>query len=228
MRIQVARRGLFTLLIVGIVGGCGGNGGSSNGVTAKAPDQIVAAASRAIAHAKTAHVAGSIVRPGLSLGLDMSLVSGTGGVGRISQNGLTLRVIALGQDLYIEATGAFWQHYVNPSVARRLQGKWLKGAATGQLAPIASLTNLQTLSRAILLGNRALKKGKSATIAGKPAIAVTSKATGTTYYVATAGPPYPLEISAQGPASGRIVFDRINQPVTLNPPARFRNLSRLR
>ena len=204
---------------------CGGSSG--HGVASKSPNQIVQEANNAIAHASAVHVAGSISSNGVPLTLDLSLVSGRGGTGQLSEAGLTFRVITVDQNVYIQGTPAFWSHFAGAKVARTLDGKWLKAPAAGQFAPIASLTNMQLLFSKVLLSHGSLKKGGTATVNGKQVVAVTEKQGGT-LYVATTGKPYPVEVVKRGTGGGQIVFDRINQPVALTPPANARNLSQLR
>jgi hypothetical protein len=227
MPIRVTRGAGAVLLVGALVAACGG-GSSGNGVASKPPNQIVTAASNAISHASTVHVAGSIQSGGTPLSLDLSLVSGKGGQGVMSENGLTFRIVAVGQNVYIQGTPAFWQHFGGARAAQLLDGKWLKAPATARFAPIASLTNLQELFNRVLLSHGALKKGSIETVNGQKAIAVHDTTAGGTLYVATTGQPYPVEVSKRGAGAGRIVFDRINQPVSLSPPANALDISKLR
>jgi hypothetical protein len=214
------------VLVAGLVSACGGGSGTSgNGVAAKPPDTIVKDANTAIGRARAVHVAGSLSNNGVPLTLDLNLVSGKGGTGQLSVQGLALRVIALGHDVYIQGSPAFLSHFAGRATARALAGQWLKAPAVGQLAPIASLTNMQELFNRVLLSHGVLKKAGTTTVNGQKVIALKDRAE--TYYVATTGPPYPVEVVKQGSGGGRIVFDRINRPVALNPPAHSRDLSAL-
>jgi hypothetical protein len=215
------------VLAAGVISACGGGGGSrgssGNGVATKPPDAIVRDANSAIARAHAVHVAGSLTSNGVPLTLDLSLVSGRGGRGQLSVQGLALRVIALGRDVYIQGSPAFLSHFAGQATAHALAGKWLKAPAVGQLAPIASLTNMQELFNRVLLSHGALKKAGTTTVNGQKVIALKDRVE--IYYVATTGPPYPVEVVKQGNGGGRIVFDRINQPVALSAPAHSRDLS---
>jgi hypothetical protein len=232
MAVQVLRGAVCALVGAGLIAACGGSSGGSgsssgNGVASKPPDAIVREANNAIAHASAVHVAGSISNNGVPLTLDLSLVSGKGGSGKLSEGGLAFRVISVGQNVYIQGTPAFWAHFAGAAVAHRLEGKWLKAPASGQFAPIASLTDMQQLFSKVLLSHGALKKAGTTTVNGQKVVAVKDSTQGGTLYVATVGPPYPVEVIKQGTSGGRIVFDHINQPVGLSPPAHFRNLSQL-
>src|SRR5438067_13622991 len=122
------------------VAACGAGGSSSgNGVATKSPDAIVNAASSAIAGASAVHVAGSLVSTGFPVSLDLSLVSAKGGRGVMSENGLTFRIIAVGKNVYIQASRAVWEHFVGATAAKLLNGAWLQAPATGQFASAAAL-----------------------------------------------------------------------------------------
>lgn len=209
------------------VAGCGSSSGSGSGIASKSPDAIVKAADTAITHASSVHVAGSITTSGVPLTLDLTLVSGKGGTGGMSEGGLAFKIVSVGQTVYIQGTSSFWEHYGGATVARLLDGKWLKAPATGQFASIARITNMQALMANILLSHGSLAKGATTTVNGQSVVPVTDKSKGGTLYVATSGPPYPIEITRGGTGGGKIVFDRFNQSVTLTPPSPAISLGQL-
>jgi hypothetical protein len=226
---RALRTTICALLGASTVAACGVSGdsgdGAGNGEASKAPNTIVRDANNAIAHASAVHVAGSISNNGVPLTLDLQLVSGKGGAGQLSEAGLSFRVIAVGQSVYIQGTPAFWRHFAGPAVARALDGRWLKAPAAGQFAPIVSLTNMQQLFSRVLLSHGVLRKDGTTTINGRRVVAVRDSTEGGTLYVAATGPPYPVEVIKRGAGGGRIIFDRINEPVTLSAPAHARDLS---
>jgi hypothetical protein len=181
-------------------------------------------ASTAISHARSVHVVGSI-SSSVPLTLDLNLVSGKGGSGKLSEDGLTFRVITVGQDVYIQGTHAFLSHFAGQAVARTDDGKWLKAPASGQLAPIAALTNMQLLFGKVLLSHGALRKLGTTTVNGQKVVGVRDAKGGDILYVAATGPPYPVAVVKRGRGAARIIFDHINQPVALTPPAHYRDLS---
>lgn len=211
-----------------LLAACGGSSSSSgNGVASKSPEAIVRAASNAITHAKSVHVSGSLVTSGTPLSLDLTLASGKGGRGQMSEGGLSFKIVSVGKTVYIQGTRAFWQHFGGSAAARLLDGRWLKAPASGQFASLAALTNMQRLMGSVLLSHGSLSKGSTTTINGQQVIAVTDKSQGGTLYVATTGTPYPVEIKRGGSSGGRIVFDRFNQSVSLTPPSNAVDLSQL-
>jgi hypothetical protein len=208
--------------------GCGSSDSSDNGVAAKSPTEIVAAAKAAADTASSVHVSGSLVSGGVPLALDLSLVAGKGGQGRISENGLSFEVIQLEGTAYISGSPSFYTHFAGPAAAQLLQGKWLKASATtGSLATLAPLTELSRLIDSAVATRGALTKGGTTTIEGQPAIAVTETAQKGTLYVATTGKPYPIEITKSGSGGGRITFSKWNQPVALSAPKNSVDLSEL-
>ncbi len=225
MSLRAFRAALSATVAVGLLSACGGSSG--NGVASKSPDQIVRAASNAIAHAKSVHVSGSIVTSGVPLNLDLTLVSGKGGRGQMSEGGLSFRIVDVAQTVYIQGSPAFWQHFGGGAAARLLEGRWLKAPATGQFASIAELTNMQQLMGNLLLNHGSLSKGSTTTVRGQSVVPVNGTATGGTLYVATTGKPYPVEIKKQGTSGGRIEFDRYDQQVSLTPPSNSVSLSQL-
>ncbi|HTX31794.1 MAG TPA: hypothetical protein VMD09_10425 [Solirubrobacteraceae bacterium] len=224
---QFVRGATCTLLTALAVAGCGGSASSGNGLAAKPPNAIVQEANNAIIHASSVHVAGSISSGSVPLTLDLDLVAGRGGRGELSEGGLTFRVITVGPSVYIQGTPAFWTHFAGASVARTLDDKWLKAPASGQFAPIAALTNMQLLFGKVLLSHGSLQKVGTSTVNGQKVVGVRDSKAGGILYVAATGRPYPVEVVKRGTGAGRIVFDRINQPVALAPPANSRSLAQL-
>jgi hypothetical protein len=213
-------------LLAGGIAACGG-GASDNGVASKSADGIVSAATGAISGVKSVHVSGSIVSGSSPITLDLNLVSGTGGQGTMSENGLSFRIVALNQTVYINGSPAFWRHFGGAAAAQLFNGKWLKAPESGQFASFASLTNLQQLLSSLLASHGPLAKGGTTTVNGQKVVAVNDTAKGGTLYVATTGKPYPIEIKKAGAQGGHLSFDRFDQSVPLSPPANAIDVSQL-
>ncbi len=209
--------------------GCGSSSPSGNGLASKSPTEIVAAAKAAAAGAASAHVAGSIVQGGKPISLDMELLAGKGGKGRITLDGLGIDLIQVNGAVYINGSTAFYRRVAGPAVARLLQGKWLKApASSGNFSSLASLTDLGALVDQTLASHGKLASAGNRTVAGQRAVGVTDVSKGGTLYVASTGRPYPLEIVKTGAGGGSIVFDRWNKSVTLEAPADAVNINQLR
>jgi hypothetical protein len=221
---------LLALLATIAVAGCGSSSSDSsdNGVAAKSPTQILAATKAAAASASSVHVAGALVSGGVPLTLDLTVVAGKGGQGRISENGLSFEVIAVNGNAYISGSPSFYTHFAGASAAKLLEGKWLEGSThTGNFASLSPLTDMnQLLTSALATRGGKLGKGAKTSIEGQPAIPIT-EATQGTLYVATTGKPYPIEITKSGAGGGTVAFNKWNQPVKLEAPKNVVNLSEL-
>jgi hypothetical protein len=219
---------LLLALVAALLAGCGSSASSGNGVASKTPTQIVDAAKAAAAGAASAHVSGSIVSEGKPISLDMELVAGKGGKGRIAVEGLSVNLIEVDKAVYIDGSTAFYTHLAGAAAAQLLQGKWLKvPASNANFASFSSLTDLGKLVGSTLDAHGALSRATTTTtVEGHEVVGVTD-AKGGTLYVATTGTPYPIEIAKDGASGGRIVFDKWNKPVTLAPPAGSVNINQL-
>lgn len=218
---------LLLALVLAALSGCGSSS-QGNGLSSKSPEQILAAAKAAAAGAASVHVSGSTVTEGKPISLDMELVSGKGGKGRITLEGLGIDLVEVGSAVYINGSAAFYKHVAGSAAAQLLQGKWLKApAGSSNFASLASLTNLGRLIDTTLASHGKLARAGERTVQGKKAIGVTDTTKGGTLYVASTGTAYPLEIVKTGSAGGKIAFDRWNQPVTLTAPAGAVDINRL-
>jgi hypothetical protein len=193
----------------------------ANGIGSKSPDAIVAAATAAGETARSAHIHGG-TSDGRALSLDIR-VGKNRGAGRISANGLTFHVIRVGPNAYFKGDVAFWTKAAGPRFApfaKLFAGKWMKSSATtGDLAPLAGLTNLASLVGQILGDHGKLVNDGPTTFAGHPAVAIRDSTQGGTLYVATTGQPYPLGILKAGNAGGTIYLDGWNAPLSISEPA---------
>ena len=210
--------------VAGAISACGGS--SDNGVASKSPDAVVTDAKGAIGGVKSVHVSGALVSGGSPLTLDLNLVSGKGGRGQMSENGLSFQLVDVGQNVYINGSPAFWRHFGGAAAATLFQGKWLKAPATsGNFASLTALTNLHQLLTGLLSSHGALAKGATTTVNGQKVVAVKDTTHGGTLYVATTGKPYPVEILKTGAQGGHVSFDRFNESVSLAAPANSIDIS---
>jgi hypothetical protein len=213
-----------------LLAGCGGGSSSpsGNGVESKSAAQVLEATKGAASQATSVHIVGSIVSEGKPIGLDMELLAGKGGKGRISQGGFSIELVQVSGAVYIKGSAAFYKHVSGSAAAQLLQGKWLRAPAnSGELASLASLTDLSKLLDTALSGHGAVSKGSTTTIEGQKAIALEDSSKKGTLYVATTGKPYPLEIAKGGKESGKVTLDRWDQPVTLKAPPGAIDISKL-
>lgn len=221
--------GILLVLAVAALSGCGGSSG--NGLASKSPTEIVAAAKTAVDGASAVHVSGSTVTGGSPITLDLSLVTGKGGRGRLAENGLSFELVEVDGSLYINGSSAFYTHFAGPAAAQLLHGKWLKASTSNtSFAGLSSLTDLHKLLDAALTtgaNSSALVAAGTKTVGGQSAVGVKDTAQNGTLYVATTGPAYPLEITKSGSGGGTITFSEWNRPVTLTAPANAVDIEQL-
>jgi hypothetical protein len=230
MRSRLSSAGAFALLLtlLALLSGCGSSSPAGNGLSAKSPAEIIAAAKAAVAGAATAHVSGSVIDAGKPISLDMELVAGKGGKGRLTLEGLSIDLVQLKGAVYLNGSSAFYTKVAGAAAAQLLQGKWLKASATGSnFASLAQLSDLGKLINTALASHGKLAGAPAKTIAGQKAVGVTDVSKGGTLYVASTGTAYPLEITKSGAGGGTITFDRWNKPVTLSAPANAVNIDQL-
>lgn len=218
MRSRIAAGVACSLLVACAVAACGG--ASGNGVASKSPNQIVASALHAIDSAKSAHISGKVIDGGTPSTLDLTLVTGKGGRGRVSVGGVSYNLEVIGTQVYVNAGSAFWTRLLGTSRGAELSGKWLKVPAKGRFAALAKLTDLRLLLGTVLSPHSALVKGGTTTVNGQSAVAVRDPSGDATIYVATTGEPYPLELVEPGSQGGHITLNHVNESVTLSPPAK--------
>jgi hypothetical protein len=227
MRLRLHRRFLAALLPAVALAGCGASS-TGNGVASKTPAEIVAAAKAAADDASSVYISGTIVSADAPISLDMELLAGRGGRGRIAQSGLGFELIQVGATIYINGGAAFYRHIGGSAAAQLFRGKWLKApAATGELAPLAALTDQSRLIDSALATRGTLRNVGDTTVNGQRAVAIDDASEGGTLYVATTGRPYPVEVVKDGGKGGTVVFDRWNEPVTLVAPADALDVTRL-
>jgi hypothetical protein len=209
------------------LGGCGGGGSGGNGVAEKSADEIVTAALTAAKAAETVHVAGQAGGDD-ALEIDVRLVSGEGGEGRLVANGLSFEIVRIGDRAYFRGDEAFWRNFGGGEVVELLENRWVEAPAdTGDLASFTPLTDIEQLFDGILGDHGELSKGDETEIDGIPAIALEDTTEGGTLYVATEGEPYPLKIEGPEDSPGSIRFDAWNEEHELTKPADTVDLSKL-
>ncbi len=214
-------------LLAAAITGCGSSS-EGNGIARKTPTEILAGAKVLADSANSVHVSGSILSGRAPITLDMYLLASKGGRGQVSENGLSFELIQIHGNVFLKGSPAFYRHVAGATAAQLLQGRWLKApASAGNLASLASLTDLRQLMDATLTAHGPLVKGAVATVDGRKALAITDTSQGGTLYVATTGPPYPVAVAKGGAGSGKIVFDHWNGPVSVTAPANAIDITQL-
>jgi hypothetical protein len=222
---------LGAVLAIGSIAlaGCGGSKGSSNSIESKSANDIIKDSQQAADNATSVHVSGQLQSEGKPITLDLNLVAGKGARGEISQNGLSFKLILVGNTAYISGSPSFYRSLGGSAAAQLFDGKWLKASASsGDFASFGQLGDMRKLIDTTLTGHGTLKKGSTSTVGSQKAIAITDTTKGGTLYVATTGQPYPLQISKTGSESGKITFEDWNKATTITAPANAVDLSELK
>jgi len=193
------------------------------------PDQWVAESVAAADAATSVHVTGAMTESGQHVSLDLRLVAGKGGSGRIVLGKQRIDIIRLGRFAYFHVGAAFWRQYGGAVAAGLFAGRWVKvSSSTPGFASFTSLTDMRRLFAGILTGHGTLSVGGTGTIAGRPAVGIvdTSK-DGGTLWIASRGTPYPLRLTQTG-GPGYISFDAWNAATRLAAPTSSIDLSKLK
>src|SRR5438045_9008151 len=111
----MGRRLLVGAALVVAVAGCGGS--SSNGEAKKTAEQVVADAQKAAVAASSVHVSGSIVDNGTPAAIDLTLVKGKGGKGKLSESGLKFELVRVVDTAYIKGSSAFLKKFAGAGAA---------------------------------------------------------------------------------------------------------------
>jgi hypothetical protein len=228
--------------IAALLAGCGGSSGSPtasntstasqyaplpNGEAGKFPDTIVDDAIAAATASTGVHIMGSVTNGGKPLKLNLNLVTGKGGSGTVTTNGLTFQIIRIGTKAYFKGGAAFWSHFAGSGLGTQLNGRWIEASATsGDLASFTPLTDVTQLFTSVLGSHGPLEKASgNVTANGKAAVALIDSGLGSTLLVAANGPAYPLGLEEKG--GGVVTFDHWNQPVSLQAPKNALELDKL-
>jgi hypothetical protein len=238
---------LVAVALTALLAGCGGSSSSTstsstaetttsptpysplpNGEAGKFPDTIVLDALAAAKASKGVHVVGSVTNGGKPLKLDLDLVTGEGGSGTVTSNGLTFEIVRIGAKAYFKGDAKFWSHFGGGAARSLPVGTWIEASAvTGDLAAFTPLTSVQQLFSAVLGSHGPLEKATGLVRAnGKAAIAIIDSGLGSTLLVSANGPPYPLGVEEKG--GGVVTFDHWNQPAPLTAPKNALELDTLK
>lgn len=215
------------LATVAVLAGCGG--AKSNGEASKPALQVVQDAVAAAKSASGVHVSGRIVSGSDHLTIDLHIVEGEGGVGTITEQGLSFQFVRLADRAYIKGTDAFYKKFAGAAAAQLLHDRWLAADATkGQFAALTGLTDLGKLIPRILDTREKLANKGERTVKGKKVVAVQDVTKGGTLYVAATGSPYPLElVKTGGSEPGDVTFGEWNKTVSITAPKGAIDLAKL-
>ncbi len=235
--VRTAGCALAGVLVVVALSACGGSGGpagggvsSPRGIATPGPDALVTRATRAIEGVRSVRLTGTLDAglAGHPLALHLTIASGRGAIGSLSESGVSFRLVVIGGSDYIRGTTSFWRQYGGASVAAELDGRWLRAPrSSGEFASLQTITDLHTLLGALLNGHGSLTRGARSTIDGRRVIALNDVSDHGTLYVATTGPPYPIRLTRAGAQGGQLDFGDFGARVRITAPVHVVALSDL-
>ena len=213
------RAAVAVLFLVLVLAACGGSG--SSGEAGKSAKQIVQDAVANAQAASSVRMSGSIPAQNGSLVLDLQVEKPSSATGTISLAGTHVRIVRIGDTVYVNGDAAFWRKLLGAAAAKRFAGHWLKASASqSNLAGFARLTDINQYFNGTVASRGTLEKKGTTTYNGQKVIAIVDNGKGgATFYVAASGKPYPVAIlGGSGSKAGAIRFSDWNAKVAVTPP----------
>ncbi|MCJ1678959.1 hypothetical protein MTF65_16765 [Streptomyces sp. APSN-46.1] len=193
--------------------------------------EILTQAYEATRKAESARVVAKVQFEGKPMGIDLALDKDGNCNGAIRLDGMgRLDIIKSSELVHFRGDEAYWRGAAKlkktpkkqtDQMVATLANRWVKLAASDPRASeMTGTCDLDKLTGDFGRANPLARKGETATVDGKPALAVTSPAKeGTqTDYVATQGTPYILKSAISGDSTGEALFSRFNEPVDTASP----------
>jgi hypothetical protein len=242
--VRSVRLVMVAAVALALLGACGRSVGGSgnlagptgaatqdNGVAKLPPVQILTRAQAALAGASSVHIVGAWRSAGQQMALDLKVRGKDGARGTLvlpagrGGNAVSLRIqlIIVGRTAYLQADRLLWVGVLGGSsaAADKLAGKWLKTSLdNAKVKPLLQIADPVQLSTGLIKPENNLARGTARQITGQPVIGVVDQgSTGSTIYVATTGPPVPVQIVETGADAAVINFTDYGGSVDLTPPA---------
>lgn len=192
-------------------------------VADKSAAEVLAASQAAARAATSVRVAGDID----DVSLELRLARGVGATGSLEQRGSRFELIAVGGEVYLKGSDAFYEQIAGRAAVQLLGGKWLKAPASDrEFASIAQLGDMELLLRQVLNPQSdTVVKGAVTTVDGQQSVPLRAK--DGTLYVAAEGA-LPLQLTGSASRPGKITFSEWNQPVDVTAPTDAVDLSELK
>ncbi len=176
----------------------------------------------ASAKASSVRVTGAVPSGSDSVALDMQFTTDSS-TGSLTLGGQKVMLTVTPAMVYIQGDKEFYKSQYGEAAATLLGGRWLAIPTTNdQAKSFATFANISTFTKGILNTSDAVfTKGDTTTVEGIAAVGMVGKGASDsvgTLYVATQGPPYPLQVVAGGGDAGKITMSEWDAPVTVTPP----------
>ncbi|GAB3126106.1 hypothetical protein GCM10027160_49420 [Streptomyces calidiresistens] len=211
--------------------GCGGSSPEPeeevNELVSQPAEVIEERAMEAALAADAVRLTGDIITEGRKFRIDMRL-GPDGGIGEVSTQGMNFELLRVGEDLFLKADGAFWQHQwedgdeeaeagIDPSGT--LEGKYVKVAPDDPVyGTLSGFTEKNTMIPLLITMEGERSTGERGEIDGIETIGVLAgEGAGGVLDVALVGDPYPLRFARAGEAGQLSLLDW-DQEFTLRAP----------
>jgi hypothetical protein len=198
----------------------------TNGVGKLPADQIQARTRVAAKSADAVRLSGNVVTSGRTYKLDMRLKS-DGATGSVTSNGLSFRLLRVGEQLFLKAGSQFWTHAdgagggsgSDTAAAGKLDGKFVKvPPGDPSYKKFSGFTDKDLLLDGLLTLHGAVDTDGHHEQAGVRTIRITGdKGSGGTLDVSLQGKPYPLRLVRAGGA-GTLTFSSWGEDFALKEP----------
>lgn len=214
--------------------GCGGGsapGVSATGRAAQSGQQVVDAAAKAGAAAKSFHMSGQVTEDGKQIAIDFTIVKGTGALGTMTFDGQPVDMVVVGGSAYIWAGPDFWKQFGGPegaTVAQLVANKWLRFPTSNPaFAGFTKLADSKSMFTDLRTKHGALTNKGATTYNGQSVIDIfdDSPTDGGDLYVAATGPAYPVGLGGSGIETGSVTFDGWDKTVPIAAPSGAIDLS---
>lgn len=194
-------------------------GASSNGVAAKTPAQIVAAAELAIKGATSYEVSSSGTSGTSVTSFDLKVV-GADISGTYTLNGSTVDLLVVASTIYIEAPASFYTaEGASAAGAARLGGAWVEiPAGSSYSSDFSSISNITDLPSKLPSTTDTFTSDGTGTVEGQPVVFVKDTTSGNVVAIATSGPAYPLQVKETGSTAGTYDLSNWNSVATFTAP----------
>jgi hypothetical protein len=203
---------------------------ASNGIAAKRPGQILAAARAALASSTSVHMRGSIRTSGQFFTFDVILTksaakgSVTGPLAGVRR--ASFDFVAAGRKMYLRSS-TLWRKVGGATLAALVDNRWVQMPSRSMRGfPWVSTASF---ARVLTTGpsDKARSVGRATVIDGQPVVPV--KTRDEIVYVATTGTPFPVRVVpvSRRVGSGRADFLDYDAPVSITAPAGALDFSHL-
>lgn len=173
--------------------------------------------------ASTFHYAGTGKSSGMTIAMDITVVSGKGCEGSLTEGKGSVMVTMIDTTVWAKADRAFWiaNGISDPAVLSMVADKWIRTTKSGNLG--SSMSNLCNLNKMldpkVVGGTTRLQKGSTSTVDGQPALQLKDTAGSGTIEVSNTAEPRLLSATDPSPTDGgTFAFTDYNAPVNLTPP----------